>query len=806
MLVIGPPADPAYYWEKGARARWLGRGVSTLVKSPQPSPRQLYDLLDGVDERGEPRWAAACRRRRLGHDLVFATPKAISLIWALGSPEVSEAVRGAHDAAVDGAFGYLERRAAWVRRGPGVDLMPTRGLLAAAFQHSVSRAGDPHLHTHVVVANAASDLNGVWSSLDSRWLFAERLAAGSLYQASLRHHLDIAGLSLQWQVMPNGLGVVSEVDDEVVAEFSQRRRQLLAVAAASGREPARPGRIAGLAGRPPRADPTVAAGVWAARARQVGFDASRFSLKPPSHAGATASLPDADALLGATGVTARRSIFTRRELVPVVASHLPRGALPSTIEARVDEILTSQAVVRIEPSADHIVRPRLAARYTTAEVLALENRLVTDAHRPARRGGVVVIKARPGPATWTALDAARQDWAGQRVVTLVASPGEARDFRAATGFDSHLIDDGPLSGHPAVVVIPGAQRLGPRTIADVLDQAAARGDTVLLLDGSRRPAALEGRDLLSRLPAMRLAAERSVPQDGPHAVDRIDAPRGSVTLCADSASRHQAAVTDWAAHEGRARLEARHWSDVDDLNRRARALLGPRGPCVTAGGRDYCAGEPVIVRRSSASAGLTKGRVGNVVAVDPERQRLRILFDGETLPVDLAARRIAPAVLAHAYAVPTACRTPRQGPIFTLDARRATGDDEHEIHHYVATGPGALPARAVDRSAVQAALIDAIEERDAARHWATAGVPGASARLAVAEEAVRRQQQRAARLDVWIADHHPELRELAELDKALARRAELVDRAAELFELQPRPLRREPGRTPAERLHLPTMR
>ena len=43
-----------------------------------------------------------------------------------------------------------------------------RGFVAAAFRHRSSRAGDPLLHTHVVVANATRAADGRWTALDGR--------------------------------------------------------------------------------------------------------------------------------------------------------------------------------------------------------------------------------------------------------------------------------------------------------------------------------------------------------------------------------------------------------------------------------------------------------------------------------------------------------------------------------------------------------------------------------------------------------------------------------------------------------------
>ena len=55
--------------------------------------------------------------------------------------------------------------------------MPTTGLVAASFTHGVNRNLDPHLHTHVVMANMVHGPDGRWSACDHRGLSAHRAAA-----------------------------------------------------------------------------------------------------------------------------------------------------------------------------------------------------------------------------------------------------------------------------------------------------------------------------------------------------------------------------------------------------------------------------------------------------------------------------------------------------------------------------------------------------------------------------------------------------------------------------------------------------
>lgn len=118
-----------------------------------------------------------------GFDIVFAPVKSAAVLWALDERgDVRAAVRAAHEAARDAAIELLEEHAAFTRTGDvGQAQIATRGLIAAAFDHYDSRAGDLNLHTHVAVSNKVLGVDGKWRSLDARELYAMTVAASEFY-------------------------------------------------------------------------------------------------------------------------------------------------------------------------------------------------------------------------------------------------------------------------------------------------------------------------------------------------------------------------------------------------------------------------------------------------------------------------------------------------------------------------------------------------------------------------------------------------------------------------------------------------
>jgi conjugative relaxase-like TrwC/TraI family protein len=125
-----------------------------------------------------------------GFDLTFSPVKSVSTLWAVAEPAVAAVIEQAHQAAVNDALAFIEKHALFTRTGPqGIRQVNVRGLVAAAFTHRDSRAGDPDLHTHVAVANKVQTLDGRWLSIDGRVMFKANVAASETYNTALEQHL-----------------------------------------------------------------------------------------------------------------------------------------------------------------------------------------------------------------------------------------------------------------------------------------------------------------------------------------------------------------------------------------------------------------------------------------------------------------------------------------------------------------------------------------------------------------------------------------------------------------------------------------
>ncbi|MEZ0579129.1 MobF family relaxase [Nocardioides sp. MH1] len=90
-----------------------------------------------------------------GYDLTFSPVKSVSVLWAIADPTTAAVIERAHRAAIKDALDFIESKALFTRQGTnGVRQADVRGLVATAFTHRDSRAGDPDLHTHVAISVA----------------------------------------------------------------------------------------------------------------------------------------------------------------------------------------------------------------------------------------------------------------------------------------------------------------------------------------------------------------------------------------------------------------------------------------------------------------------------------------------------------------------------------------------------------------------------------------------------------------------------------------------------------------------------
>jgi conjugative relaxase-like TrwC/TraI family protein len=504
---------------------WIGAGAGRLGAAGRVSADGLRQVLEGRKPvAGEPLGRHAATRVP-GFDVTFSAPKSVSVLLGIGDDALRTTIRRAHETAVRDAFGYLAGQAAVARRGPaGRISVRGHGFVAAAFRHRTSRAGDPQLHTHVVVANLVQADDGRWSALDSRRLYAHAKTAGYLYEARLRAELT-RDLGVAWTPVRNGIADVAGVPRQVLQAFSRRRAQIEQELARRGQSGPRAAQAAALQTRRRKdhdVDPAALEGDWCERAAELGLPRAHarelFGRAVPTLDASVLSRAHAQ-LAGRDGLTRTRSSFTRRDVVQAWSERLPAGAPVDValLERIADHFLATDAVVPLavgQPvrARDEVLQRhdgRLVRalpderRYTTLELLRQEERLVRRAlldreaglglaapaaveraiaarptlageqeemvRRLARDGdGVAVVLGSAGAGKTFALAAAREAWELSGTPVL----GAAIAWRAARGLEEE-------AGIPSTSIAALLARLErgrlPRRCVLVVDEAAMVG-------------------------------------------------------------------------------------------------------------------------------------------------------------------------------------------------------------------------------------------------------------------------------------------------------------------------------------------
>jgi conjugative relaxase-like TrwC/TraI family protein len=530
---------------------WLGHGAAALGLTGALGPAGeavLRDLLDGRlggDQLVGPVWrhdetGSRVDARRCGFDVTLSAPKSVSVLMGLGSPQIAEQVRAAHHAALTEAVGLLETLAARAARGHQGDgqrapRIATSGVIGAAFEHHTSRAGDPQLHTHVLLLNLTCGVDGRWSALDSRTLHRQATTASHLYQHLLRAELT-RRLGVGWTPVERGIGEIDGIPAGLRRVFSTRRRQIeqhltehTPAALAKPDGPARPrGRAAQLAARAAclltrpakQHQPEVSLrACWARTAQQTGFGTADLnSLLARRRAPEQLDVPGLiSRVLGPNGVTRERSSFDQGALVREICTQLPAGADVSAAQVlrlaarlvRHEQVLpvlngdgpafTTTELLRTEQHALDLVTRRHRAPATVVPIPAAARAAARSGLRPDQQQlvlalltsgrGIEVVTGPAGSGKTAALRIATVQWQqiGLPVAGTAVAALTAQGLQDATG--ASAVSLARLLHHPdqhlptgGVLLVDEAGMIGTRTLTQLLE-LTAQCDCKLVLVG-----------------------------------------------------------------------------------------------------------------------------------------------------------------------------------------------------------------------------------------------------------------------------------------------------------------------------------
>lgn len=369
---ISPRED--YYLRGGtATGRWVGSGAAELELRGTVSAEGLVRLFDGEHPGTGERLGRRPRKDGVAAwDVTFSADKSVSLLWALGDEQTRKEVTEAFAEATSQALDYLESVASATRGARKTTVIDDRGrrrcrvatwpiqssgYVAAAFTEHTSRADDPQLHTHVVVANRVRGADGVWRTIDGKLLYRHQLAAGYLHEAVLRKEVT-ERLGVRWQPVHKGMADIEGFTREQIEAFSRRREQLESWREHHGLADTPAARqVAVVATRQAKRDvPLEKLEVeWRQRAAEVGLTPETISRLLDRSREVTTPPPRRlfERLASAEGLTAREATFGRSEVVRDIAASLPEGGDRAEIEALADEFLSGRQLVAVARTPDH---------------------------------------------------------------------------------------------------------------------------------------------------------------------------------------------------------------------------------------------------------------------------------------------------------------------------------------------------------------------------------------------------------------------------------------------------------------------
>jgi conjugative relaxase-like TrwC/TraI family protein len=393
-----------YYLGGGEPAgRWMSASNNFGVRHGATVDNAMFERLHaGLDEANEPLLTnpGDAEKRVAGLDLTLSAPKSVSIAYALADSSTRAAIEDAQHRACEATIAFLDRHAAFCRRGKNGMHLERVSLTVASFQHGESRPvehedgsvfADPNLHSHQILLNCAVREDGTIGALDARQLFAFKMAAGSAYHVALSSNLQKIGFNIG-EIGKNGIfEIVDERDGddkqkslELRRFMSARRQEIEQALAEEGLTTADAPALAAAVALGTRVSkqeerPSDRFAVWAKQASKF-VDVSRYvsdlqtyhELDPIQRetiiAKRMADLPHQ--------LTEHESLFDHRHLLAAIGSALVgTGVDAERIDLEAQHFLAAGRVVEL--GRDKLGQPI----YSTPEQIALERKLLNLTER-----------------------------------------------------------------------------------------------------------------------------------------------------------------------------------------------------------------------------------------------------------------------------------------------------------------------------------------------------------------------------------------------------------------------------------------
>ncbi|WP_018293726.1 MobF family relaxase [Mariprofundus ferrooxydans] len=379
MLSISGIKNAAYYenlatedyYENGGEpaGRWQGTGADNLGLKSELQNGQLKQMLEGYHPKsGEALASNAGEDHRRGHDLCFSAPKSVSTVWASADEGLREQIQQAQAKAVGKAVEYIEDNVANIRRGKGGVEHEQAHIIAASYEHSTSRAQDPQLHTHMLVAShGIGQETGDVRSLDSRSFFQHQKAVGAVYRAELASEMQKLGFAVE----RDGQSFrIAGSNEELEQAWSKRRQEVEQQLEVKGTGGAKAAEAAALSSRETKqtVNRQQLFEKWNSEAQAHGFSAENIQ----HNSDLEYERPEfkTDNILSAA--TEQQAVFSKAQLHSLVAQELQGVGGADELKDRLQQLEQSGELINLGKRDNQ-------QQYTTREMLRIEQNIVNFA-------------------------------------------------------------------------------------------------------------------------------------------------------------------------------------------------------------------------------------------------------------------------------------------------------------------------------------------------------------------------------------------------------------------------------------------
>ena len=386
------------YYTKGGEppGYWIGQGAAELGIKGAVSRDGLRNMLKGYSPNGEDQLVmnAGKHGRHKGYELTFNSNKDLSVLFAASPGWMKKEMQAAHDKGVAAGMEYLEKHGLFTRRGKQGTEAEHAKAIAAAFTHCTSRAGDVHIHTHVLLMNAARREDGTTGTLYGK-VIKDKSGKVIETQNPLHDHMKAAGaimqmaeatelrkrLGLSLDRSKNGFSYeISGISREAVDFYSTRRKEIEELMRMKGFESAEAAQIANFETRTAKTE-IFRSELFPKWSNELKTKFGMSQERAEEFCNQVQTLHDVKleiklALTSAQQeLTQQDSTFTESELYEKTANHLVHlGIEYSDLELELEHEIRNGEIVSLGTD-------KLQRFFSTQEVLKLEHEFTSEIKR-----------------------------------------------------------------------------------------------------------------------------------------------------------------------------------------------------------------------------------------------------------------------------------------------------------------------------------------------------------------------------------------------------------------------------------------